>query len=113
MLLHFLLQLTPISSPSRSKVPPIGSRSAGGKDELSASRKRVHVQVTGMSCASCVAKIERHLKKQPGEICCAPVAVLMVNTIVDLERESKAHVGVYKLTSKVLIIPWTAVFHQY
>ena len=38
-----------------------------GKEELSANRKRILVQVTGMSCASCVAKIERHLKQQPGE----------------------------------------------
>ena len=41
-----------------------------GKEELSPNRKRIHVQVTGMSCASCVAKIERHLKQQSGEYCC-------------------------------------------
>ena len=39
------------------------------KEELSPNRKRIQVQVTGMSCASCVAKIERHLKQQPGEYC--------------------------------------------
>ena len=38
------------------------------KEELSANRKRVQVQVTGMNCASCVAKIERHLKKKPGKV---------------------------------------------
>ena len=30
-------------------------------------RKRVLIQVTGMSCASCVAKIERYLVKKKGE----------------------------------------------
>ena len=65
---HFCLQLSPINSPSRSKPQSSGLGSAVGKDELSASRKRIHVQVTGMSCSSCVSKIERHLKKQPGEV---------------------------------------------
>ena len=33
----------------------------------SANRKTVQIQVSGMSCASCVAKIERHIKKQSGK----------------------------------------------
>ena len=36
-------------------------------------KKRVQLRVTGMSCASCVAKIERHLSKRPGE----PAAALV------------------------------------
>ena len=35
--------------------------------DFSAIRKRVVIQVTGMSCSSCVAKIERHLMKKKGE----------------------------------------------
>ena len=35
--------------------------------DLTKPRKRVLIQVTGMSCASCVAKIERHLGKKRGE----------------------------------------------
>ncbi len=29
-------------------------------------RKRAQIQVTGMSCASCVARIEKELGKKPG-----------------------------------------------
>lgn len=66
--LFFLhVQPSPTSSPLRGKAPPPGG--AGGKGgEISANKKRILVHVTGMSCASCVAKIERHLKKQPGEL---------------------------------------------
>ena len=35
--------------------------------DLTKPRKRVLIQVTGMSCSSCVAKIERHLGKKRGE----------------------------------------------
>ena len=35
--------------------------------DLTKIKKRVLIQVTGMSCASCVAKIERHLMKKKGE----------------------------------------------
>ena len=35
--------------------------------DLTKIRKRVLIQVTGMSCASCVAKIERYLGKKKGE----------------------------------------------
>ena len=35
--------------------------------DLTKIRKRVLIQVTGMSCASCVAKIERYLVKKKGE----------------------------------------------
>lgn len=35
--------------------------------DLTKIKKRVLMQVTGMSCASCVAKIERHLMKKRGE----------------------------------------------
>ena len=63
-LICFCLQFL---SPSRSLLNGALSK---GKEELSASRKRIQVQVTGMSCASCVAKIERHLKQQPGEFSC-------------------------------------------
>ncbi len=31
------------------------------------SKRRIQVQITGMSCSSCVAKIERHLSKKTGE----------------------------------------------
>ena len=53
--------------------PPIRRLSRGQTLELSVSvdltkiKKRVLIQVTGMSCASCVAKIERHLIKKRGE----------------------------------------------
>ena len=54
--------------------PPIRRLSRGQRLELSdfsvdltKPRKRVLIQVTGMSCASCVAKIERHLGKKRGE----------------------------------------------
>lgn len=59
-------------SPSRRKLSPMNgalSNRGGGKEELSPNRKRTLVQVTGMSCASCVAKIERHLKQKPGKLC--------------------------------------------
>ena len=39
----------------------------GAEPEGGAWKKRVQLRVTGMSCASCVAKIERHLSKKPGE----------------------------------------------
>ena len=54
-----------------TKTPP--SIKEGQTLELSVSvdltkiKKRVLIQVTGMSCASCVAKIERHLMKKKGE----------------------------------------------
>ena len=53
--------------------PSIRRLSRGQTLELSVSvdltkiKKRVLIQVTGMSCASCVAKIERHLMKKKGE----------------------------------------------
>ena len=70
----------------------IRSLSRGQTLELSVSvdltkiKKRVLIQVTGMSCASCVAKIERHLMKKKGEefiICCVNlIPSTMVWTIV-------------------------------
>lgn len=33
----------------------------------STKRKTVQIQVNGMSCASCVTKIEGHIKKRPGK----------------------------------------------
>ena len=54
-----------------------------GRDELSASRKRIHVQVTGMTCSSCVSKIERHLKKQPGEVLCGILVAVYILSAMD------------------------------
>ncbi len=34
---------------------------------VSPDRKLVQVSIGGMSCSSCVSKIERHLLKKPGE----------------------------------------------
>lgn len=53
------MQLKPASRPSP---PPLA------KDQrcTSPDRKRVQVHVSGMSCASCVAKIEKHLGKETG-----------------------------------------------
>jgi len=37
--------------------------------DLTGNKKRVQIQVTGMNCASCVAKIERHLRRKRGGWC--------------------------------------------
>ena len=37
---------------------------------------RLQIKVTGMSCSSCVAKIERTLGKKPGEQACVCVSVM-------------------------------------
>ena len=69
--------------------PPIRRLSRGQRLELSdfsvdltKPRKRVLIQVTGMSCASCVAKIERHLGKKRGEegliVANRPVGILRI-----------------------------------
>ena len=47
---------------------------AGGM-ELGHDRKRVLIRVTGMTCTSCVAKIERELAKKPGVCVCVCVCV--------------------------------------
>ena len=59
---------------TETRTPPSIRRLSRGQTlELSVSvdqtkiRKRVLIQVTGMSCASCVAKIERYLIKKKGE----------------------------------------------
>ena len=41
-------------------------------DGSEASRKKAVVRVTGMSCSSCVAKIERHLGKMEGQVSLSP-----------------------------------------
>ena len=30
--------------------------------------RTIHLKITGMSCSSCVAKIERHMKKKRGKV---------------------------------------------
>ena len=44
--------------------------------------KRIQLQVTGMTCASCVAKIERSLGEKPGVFVC--VFMLLSVCIVHL-----------------------------
>ena len=39
----------------------------GAEPEGGAWKKRVQLRVTGMSCSSCVAKIERHMSRRPGQ----------------------------------------------
>ena len=59
----------------RTSPCPGGGRGEGGRGETvifsdgsdSSNRKKAVVRVTGMSCSSCVAKIERHLGKTDGE----------------------------------------------
>ena len=50
------------------KSPPVNGAGAEVSDGSDGStRKKAVVRVTGMSCSSCVAKIERHLGKMEGE----------------------------------------------
>ena len=57
------------SSPARGG----GSEVVVLSDGSDSTKKKAVVKVTGMSCSSCVAKIERHLGKMDGEqhtLCC-------------------------------------------
>lgn len=62
----FLPNLQKPMSPEHRPPPPSLSN---GRDETCTSpdRKRVQIHVSGMSCSSCVSKIEKGLAKKPGE----------------------------------------------
>lgn len=54
-----------------SKVPPAHL----GRQE-SKTISKCYVQVTGMTCASCVANIERNLRREDGEMCVSVVCYI-------------------------------------
>ncbi len=69
---------------SKKKEP---SRAAGNESRqqlLITDRKRAQIQVTNMSCASCVATIERELGKKPGSliICTMLKYIVMLNYVL-------------------------------
>jgi len=54
--------------------------------DLTKIRKRVLIQVTGMSCASCVAKIERYLVKKKGEEFTTHIMTLLIQQVRKLDH---------------------------
>ena len=54
--------------------------------DLTKIRKRVLIQVTGMSCASCVAKIERYLVKKKGEEFTTHIMTLLIQQARKLDH---------------------------
>ena len=60
--------------------------------------RTMHLKITGMSCSSCVAKIERHMKKKRGQ--------LFLSVLVGRGRRG----GGGGLVSDGTIIPWCNVY---
>lgn len=69
---HPLLLLLPLDLPGKAitargyPAELLSTSTAGGKGGAGTSMDEVRLSVTGMSCASCVAKIENHLMELPG-----------------------------------------------
>ena len=72
VLVEALTSTKRLSTPQKPKgtkrrTPPPPSSNAMEMVDLGQERKRALIQVTGMSCSSCVTKIERHLAKKRGK----------------------------------------------